>query len=277
MTRRLFTIFLCLCCLFTAVRLLADIIITRDDMILNGKILEDKKPDFVRFANYHGNFTIKYKQIKEIHRTDSFEGDIEILKKLGKSVNEEEIKTNYQSGMKKLDEQKDTIPASADQPEAFVLMLDVFAGKNQGRLNTVLPSSRGISLSAEIPIEQFTVFKKLYIYGIGCETDYFYSVKDERFIKGFSGAAGPLWRLPVTLFGYNFNFKISAAAGAGWYSVKNDAEEASGIKWNMVLHAGPAFDFHSVVLSPRLRFDYIHDAAVPLYCAGFSLGAGYKF
>jgi hypothetical protein len=246
-------------------------------MILNGKILEDKKPDFVRFANYHGNFTIKYKQIKEIHRTESFKGDIEILQKLGKSVNEDEIKTNYQSGMKKLGEQKKSVPASADKSEAFVFMLDVFAGKNFGRLDTVLPSSRGISLSAEIPVEQFSFFKKYYIYGIDCEMDYFNSEKDERFIKGFSGAAGPLWRVPVTLSGYNFNFNISAAAGIGSYYVKNAAEEASGIKWNMVLHAGPAFYFNSVVISPQLRFDYIFDSVAPLYCAGLSLGAGYKF
>ena len=46
--------------------LYADIVITKDDMILNGKIIEDKKPAHIIFANYHGTFTIKYKMITVI-------------------------------------------------------------------------------------------------------------------------------------------------------------------------------------------------------------------
>jgi len=262
---------------FPALSLLADVIITKDDMILNGKILEDKKPLYVLFANYHGDFTIKYKQIKEIHRTDSFEGDIKVLQQLGKPVNGDEVKNNYQSGEKKLREQNKAVTESSEESELFLLMVDVFTGKNYGELDSVLPSNRGVSISGEIPFDQRNVFKKIYIYGIDFEADYLYSEKDLRFIKGFSCAAGPLWRVPVGILGYHFNFNLSAAAGAGWYSVKNDSEEAEGIKWNMVFHAGPAFDFYSLVLSPQLRFDYIHDAVAPLYTIGVSIGAGYKF
>lgn len=255
----------------------ADVIITKDDMILNGKILEDKKPQYVRFANYHGTFTIKYKQIKEIHRTESYEGDVEILRKMGKTVNENDIKNNYQSGVKKMEEQSKKISPSDDDSETLVVMLDFFTARNYGKLDSVLPSSKGVSLSGEIPFVKNSALKQFYLHGIDCEAYYFYSENDLRFIKGFSGAAGPMWRLPMAISGYNFNLNISIAAGAGWYSVKNDREKASGVKWNMVFHAGPAFDFHSVIISPQLRFDYIHDTIAPLYSAGFNIGAGYKF
>jgi len=66
--------------------LYADIVITKDDMILNGKIIEDKKPAHIIFANYHGTFTIKYKMIKKIHRTESFKEDIEIFRDMRKEV-----------------------------------------------------------------------------------------------------------------------------------------------------------------------------------------------
>jgi len=274
MSRQLITIVLLVSILMPHCPLFADVIITRDDMILNGKILEDKKPVYVKFANYHGNFTIKYKQIKEIHRTDSFKEDIKVLQQLGKTVNEDEIKNNYQSGERKLKEQNKNFPVYSEGAESFVLMLEIFSSKNLGKINSVLPSSRGLSLSGEIPFGQNSVFKKFYIYGIDCEADYLYSENDARFIKGFSGSAGPLWRVPVD---NHFNFNISAAAGAGWYSVKNDAEKAEGVKWNLVLRAGPALDFNSIIISPQIRIDYIYDGYAPLLGVGLSLGAGYKF
>jgi len=255
----------------------ADVIITKDDMILNGKILEDKKPEYIKFANYHGNFTIKYKQIKEIRRTESFEGDIKVLQQLGKTVNENEIKNNYQSGERKLKEQNKNISVSSDGAESFVLMCDVFFNKNFGKISSVLPYGQGGVLSGEIPLNNIQFLKKLDISGIDSEVSYFYSEKDEKYIKSLIVSAGPLWRFPVTMHGYAFNFNISALIGAGWFYIKNGDAEESAVKSDLTIHAGPAFDFFSVIISPQLRIDYIYDGYAPLLGVGVSLGAGYNF
>jgi hypothetical protein len=261
---------------FPAFALLADVIITKDDMILNGKILEDKEPEYIRFANYHGNFKIKYKQIKEIYRTESFEDDIEFYKEIGRPVNEEEIQKNYLSGLKMSEDYNKKNKLKAGGVESFILMMNVFYGRNSGRLDSVLPYSGGVSVSAVFPVSE-NAAEAFNISGILAEADYFYSEKDERSINGFSGAAGPVWRIPAVVFNYNFYYNISAAAGAGWYSVKNGSEKASGAKWHLVFHTGPVFDIYSVIISPEIRLEYINDGAAPLYFAGLSLGAGYKF
>ncbi len=276
--RRYFSpIVLLLFLLLPQIKLQADVVITNDDMILNGKILEDKKDQYINFANYHGNFTIKYKQIKEIYRTESFWGDIEFLKKRGKSVNENEVKNNYLSGEKKLKILNKKNAPPAGKPKSLVLMFDLFYNKNYGKIESVLPYSTGFALSGEAPVDNIEIFKKLHIYGIDSEICYFYSEKDKKYIKSIIASAGPLWKFSVTTSGYSYNFNISAEFGLGWYFVKNAEAEESSAKWNLTIHAGPAFDVYSIIISPQLRIDYIYDGYAPLLSTGFSLGAGYRF
>jgi hypothetical protein len=247
--------------------LFADIVITKDDMILNGKIIEDKKPAHIIFANYHGTFTIKYKMIKKIHRTESFEDDIEIFRDMRKEVSEAEIKKNYIAGEEKLEklqwEEKKNRPAEIRDTDSFVLILDVFCDKNFGKLNSVLPYSAGAALSGEFPVNYL---KKYYIHGIDTELGFYNSVKGERSISGLNLSAGPLLQLPVTLSGYSYKLNLSALIGTGWYDVKNDetAKEASAVKWNLTVHAGPVFKLGSAIISTQLRLNYIHDGTAPM-------------
>lgn len=255
----------------------ADIIVTKDDMILNGKIVEDKKSDYVKFTGKYGTFTIEYKQIKETYKTESDEEDKKIIKELGKRGKKEELKKDVKSEKQKSEKQGEDASKSGKGKENLILMLDFFMLQNYGKLDSVLPSSQGFSLSGEIPIEQYRFFKDSNIYSIKSEICYFLSEKDTRSIKGYSASSGPLWHWPVKVSNYNFNFKLSAAMGAGWYSVKNDNEEAESVKWNLSVHAGPEFRISSIIFSPQLRFDYIYDSVAPLYAGGISIGAGYKF
>jgi hypothetical protein len=79
----------------------SDIIVTKDDMILNGKIIEEVKDEYAVIANYHGTFKITFNNIKEIHRTDDYKEDVEILIKLGQMVDETEVEKNFQTGREK--------------------------------------------------------------------------------------------------------------------------------------------------------------------------------
>lgn len=258
----------------------ADIIIIKNEMILNGKIIEDKKPEHIIFANHHGIFTIKYRMIKKIYRTESFEEDIEVFRDMGKDVSEPEIKKNYLAGKEKLekhflkDEKKN--PSAMRDTDSFILMLHVYCDKNFGKLNSVLPYSSGAAISGEFPVD---FFKKYYLYGIDSEIGLYYSAKGDRSIKGYNASTGPLWQIPVTIYDYNFSFNISALMGAGWYAVKNDEieKEVSAFKWNISILSGPVFRFGSVIISTQLRLDYIHDNVALMKGSGLSIGAGYVF
>lgn len=255
----------------------ADVIVTKDNMILNGKIVEDKKPDHVKFTNKYGTFTIEYTQIKEIHKTESDEDDKKILKELAKTLKKEDIKKGVKSDEKKSGKQGGDASKPGAGKENFILMLEFFRLENYGKLDDALPDSKGTALSGEVPVEQYRFFQNFFIHSIKSEIGCFLSEQDERSIKGYHASTGPLWRLPVTVFNYDFSIKLCAAIGAGRYSVKNNNEKAESVKWNLSAHAGPEFSFYPVLVSAQLRFDYIYDSAAPLYAGGISIGAGYKF
>jgi len=263
--------------------LYADIVITKDDMILNGKILEDKKPQYLILANYHGTFTIKYSVIKEIHRTESFEEDIKIFRNIGKEINDEEIKKNYTAGEKEMKErlQKQKKEKTDEQKpeETGTILFSIFHDKNTGELEGVLPYSSGISISAEFIAPPLPVLKNIDIYGYGGNISYYYSADNDRQIKGFNLSAGPVWRFPASLSGYEFDLKIAPFLGAGWYSIVNNEvdKETGALKMNFTFQAGPDFRFGSLVVSTRFRLNYIHDSSAPMKGAGLAIGAGYAF
>ena len=156
-------------------------------------------------------------------------------------------------------------------------MFDLFFNKNFGKIGSELPYSEGLAISGGVPLEKTGFLKKLFIYGIYSEISCFYSSKDDKSIKSLVVSAGPLWRFPVNIFNYRFNFNISATIGAGWFLIKNEDIEESAIKSNLKLNAGPAFELYPVVISPRLRVDYFYDGFARLVDAGCSIGAGYRF
>jgi hypothetical protein len=258
-------------------KLHADVIITRDGMILNGKILEDRKPDNVIFANNHGKFTIKYNQIKEIHKTESFQGDIKYLQNIGKTVNEDDIKRNYESGEKRLEEQRQESSISNAETPSYILMSGIFFNKTSGELKPVLPYYAGIFFSAEIPLSDISFLKALNVYGLEGLVNYLYSSGENRIIKGISALSGPVWKFPIGIA--DITFKVSTLLGAGWFSVENNetGEKSSAAKWGLSFQAGPVFKISTIVLSPELKIDYVHDGAAPLAGAGLSFGAGYSF
>lgn len=269
---------------FLSVFLYGDIIITKDDMILNGKILEEKKGGYLKFANYHGMFTINYNLIKEIYRTERYEDDVKILLEKGKPIDETEVKTNFQAGLEKLEQEgagtniiNEKSAKDGTQTTQYTIFFSPFFCKNMGEFSTILPYSYGGSVIGDISFEQFKNIQKLYLKGLRAEIGYFHSEKADKRVIGTRASAGPLWRFALSIGSLRFDYSISPVIGIGWYDIKGNSEKTQAIKWNSAFITGPVFYISAIALAPLIRFDYIYDGRIPLYGIGFSLGAGFRF
>lgn len=253
---------------------MADVVVTKDDMILNGKIIEEVKNKHVKFANYHGTFTIYYAQIKEIHRTEKYEDDVLLFKKMGISIDESVVKTNYQAGIEKLEAGKTGGKKPADDSMQYLLFGSPFIIFNTGEIQSVLPCSFGMSVSGEIRFQTGYTFLP---DGMNLDVQYFHAERDIRKISAFRSGLGAVWIIPVSIRGYSLHLAMSPALGIGYYAVQGRYRETEGAKFHSSFTAGPEFLISSWVISPRLRFDYIYDNTAPLFGVGFSMGAGYLF
>ena len=131
-----------------------DIVVTKDGMVLNGKIIEDIKDKYIKFANYHGTFTIDYPQIKEIHRTGTYHEDIKIFKKMGKSIDEAEVKTNYIAGIEKLKADKLVKSRARTDAIQYLLLVSPFFVFNLGKIESVLPYGYGALILNDIRFQR---------------------------------------------------------------------------------------------------------------------------
>ena len=257
--------------------LFADILILNNGMILSGEIIEDKHPEYIKFANYHGLSIVNYNLIKEIHRTESYKKDVEILGNLGLKVYEKDVKLNYQTGVMEPDEHVEAGKIEADGPGRFYGGLDFFYSRNSGDIKAEIPSNIGLSSYLKFSAEFIDSAEKLNISDIECSAGYLYSAEGVKSIRSLFFSAGPVWNFAHSVRGQKFNWNLSGLLGLGYYSVKNGDRESDGVKWNMTILAGPEYNFSSVTVTPRLRLDYIYDSYAPLISMGLSLGFGRKF
>ncbi len=316
---KLKVIFFTVLLLFLPMISFADIIVTNDDMIINGKIIKEVKGEYVTLANNHGIFKINFNNIKEIQRTANYQEDIKVFNKLGQTVDETAVKQNYEKGIKKLEElnleakeikpdliiadpdnnekaaetikieqdSKDTETISKDiemdfkqirpdikktkQPSVeFLLLLSPFINFNFKPFDAVMPYGYGVLILGNI------LFQKKYIYlpaGASIEMQYFHSGEAVKNIDGFRFAAGPIWIIPLKYL----NLSFSATFGAGYYGIKGIYEKKEALKFNFTFASGPEFFISSWMISPKIRFDYIHDGVAPLFGIGISVEAGYRF
>ena len=312
-------IFFTVLLLFLPIISFADIIVTNDDMIINGKIIKEVKGEYVTLANNHGIFKINFNNIKDIQRTSNYQEDIKVFNKLGQTVDETEVKKNYETGIKKLEElnidikeikpdliiiepdikeneaetikieqdTKDTeiIPKDIEtdfkdikpdvvkikQPSLeFLLFLSPFINFNFKPFDTIMPYGYGVLIGGNI------LFQKKILYlpaGTGIEMQYFHSGEAVKNIDGFRFAAGPIWIIPLKYL----NLSFSATFGIGYYGIKGVNEKKEALKFNFTFASGPEFFISSWMISPKIRFDYIHDGVAPLCGIGISVEAGYRF
>ncbi len=253
-----------------------DIVVTNDNMILNGKILE-KKVNHVVLGNYHGTFTIERSQIKTMYETESFQEDVKIFQKMGKPVNESEAKINYQAGIEKLEGRSQRAGDGAIAEQRYAVFLAPFCGITAGKLGSVLPYGAGAALTGDINLNQSGFTRNIHPAGVRSEMAFFHSKKGVKQVAGGRVSAGPLWRFPFSIRGFRFDWAGAPVIGIGWYKIDGRSEQTSCIKWNIGCGTGPSFFIDVVVISPQIRFDYIYDGSVPMYGFGIGIGAGYRF
>ncbi len=263
-------------------RLHADIIITRDDMILNGKIMEKKWKQII-FGNYHGVFTIDKSQIKEMHETRDYKEDLSIFRNKGRRVDESEVKKNYQAGLARVKDRGNEKVDGKSVPRRYTLYITPFYIINGGRLGEVMPHSTGVALMGDIPLKEgiplkgFPDIRKAGISGLRAEAGYFSSKNNTKSVQGARISSGPLWEFPFTIAGINGIYTISPVLGIGYYTIENGYRRAAAVKWHASCITGPTFVFHNTVVFPQLRFDFIYDGKAPLYGIGLGIGLGYRF
>lgn len=255
--------------------LLADVVVTTDDMILNGKIIAEEEGGSITLANYHGVFVINYSQIKEIQRTDNYMKDVQVLEERGFDVNEDEVKKSYDAGMEKYEElhkSSDREVKSEIEERSFILFAAPFFYMNFGKLQPQVPCSYGASVSLLCFTEQL-----LYLSGFSAELDYYYAENDSSMIAAPRILTGPFWQVPVKMHSFTFRYLLSPQGGVGLYTIKGPYSEITQLKPDILLSTGPLFSFSSVAVYPTVKLDCILDNYAPLIGAGLALNIGYIF
>jgi len=251
----------------------SDIVVTTDGMILNGKIIEIEN-EYVKLGNYHGIFKINYELIKEMHQTNNYQEDLKIFKKMGKPVNETVVKKNFQSGIEKLNAKITEEKKIKAGTIRYLLHVSPFFMANMGKARSILPYSFITSLMGDIRFNsRFDYLPK----GVRIDVQYFYSGSGTKNISAYRFGLGPVWNFPFEINGFSLNLTLSPTFGTGYYSVKGRYDETASAKFNASLAAGMEFLISSWVISYKVRFEYIHDAFMPLYGIGVCVGAGYLF
>lgn len=243
--------------------LFSDVIVTIDDMVLNGKIIE-KNDNGIIFGNYYGIFDIKRKLIKSIFETFSYQEDLNLYKKFGKNVNERDIERNFETGQKKKMERtsKDTSNIN--------IFITPFYYRNFLDFKNILPNGYGLSLTADYNFRSF--------FGARIETDYLLSEKSISKINGYSLLIGPVIFFKTKICDFNF----SPMAGMGYYFLNTENDIGEGfskikLSYNFRAIAGISFYFNNLMIMPNIRFNYVYDKTSPLVSIGAGFSVGMRF
>ena len=246
----------------------ADVIVIKDGMIINGKIIK-KTEDTIIISNYNGTFIIKNKKIKEVHETKDSSEDIKILTEKGIEVNKEEIIKNYESGIKaKKKIQKEIIPF-------IICYLSPALYLTTGELSNIFPYGYGISIEVSLNLDDILYKSKNFLLpDVTVRLNYFSFSNDSKSILGYSFAAGPIWSLPVI---FNGNIYLSLTVGGGMYNLSYWEYKARTYKLKMSMEGGFTYFFSRISLKPFIRYTFVNDNEKPLHFIAFGIGAGYIY
>ncbi len=256
--------FMAVCMLISIGR--ADVLVTRDGMVLNGKIVKNKKPDYLILKNAHGEFTIKYAQIRSLSVTDNPEADLRVLKGLGKNFSSESVRRNYEAGTADFRRKKPAAKSVSDL-DGYVISAHCSLVKVTGDLGSRLPYGLEGQLTARAEA------KVLFSDGLEGGVSYRHFSRDGRKLTGFALTAGPVWSLRLT---DSAALDFSAYAGGGLYSVETSGTSLNSFKMSCGAYAGPMLNLYNSVVSFRVKIDYTVDSDAPLYGVGLALGAGVR-
>jgi len=271
---------------FTSEKLLSDVIVTKEGMVLNGKIIQKHKKIII-FSNQFGTFKIKKMLIKTIRETKKYVDDIRIMRSLGVNVNNEVVRKNYESGEKQknkllkknLKHVKKVKKKKNDSTFGLIIYGSFFYNFNVGSHGDSMPGSLGALLTFDILfIKQVSNNNFFLIPELRFESSYYNSTSGNNSIEGFSVSLGPIWEHTwklSSLFGLNLHF--TSLHGFGYYYVKNNT--SSRIKMCYVTSAilGLSIIIDRFYITPAFRYEYIYDALAPMHGLGLVISIGFRF
>lgn len=230
----------------------ADTIMLYQGSAMVGKIISEDKTAIV-FTNYFGTYRIKRIKIDDIYKTDSYEDDIALHRRLNLEYNEDMIKKNYTAGQDRKDGKKPLRlrepgtqeEAAPDSDQAAPLPTPEKETKKEPRADTTegdhwksgrLSFSGAFhynlgSSSAALPygyagyfaLDQgldFTSGKlKPGIPGLRFEAGYVYFKKGSYSMTGYIAGGGLMWALPTMKNSWGC-FIIALLPGATYLEVK---------------------------------------------------------
>lgn len=252
----------------------ADIISLRDGTVLNGSIIKRTSAGIV-VRNYYGTFTIGHELIEKIQVTSGYDEDIRVLKQMGRSANREEIKRNYESGVKsKIDLGRDFQGQGILANMGCSISMTYFF--TVGKLRDVLPYGYGSHLSCDLG--KGLIYEKNLpaIPDIKAEIGYLRFVRNPARVTGFFLTAGPIWLFPLAPH-HRGRIRLFFLSGVSFLGIegRNFKTESNTLILNSAI--GYEYPLKGIILFLNARYTHIYDVEVPLQSIGIELGGGYKF
>ncbi len=261
---------------FSPSLLLADTIILKNGTLLVGKVKRENSK-IILFKNYYGEFKIPAKQIKQLFKTANYEEDIEIRKKMGKDFDENEIRKNYEAGLKDIKNQKE----DEKKPEkplwggGKIFLTGIF-NYIFGDLNGSIPYGYGGFLAYDQGPDLLTGGRRLpWIPGMRIEGGYLYFNKGDESLSSITISAGPLWQFFLNDGKWGI-IGFSVQPGISLLTIKNINETADSNTFTLHSTLGYEYPFGRISLIVQARYMYIFDKDVLFNSAGVSAGVAFK-
>jgi hypothetical protein len=245
----------------------ADIIRLVEGSVLVGKIVEENKKS-LDFSNAYGTFRIKKIHIVDIYKTDNYTEDIEILKKMGRGLNDEEIKRNVEVGQARKEiREKMWVNGRISASGSFNYVFGTLGGK--------LPYGYAGHLALDQGLDMILDRRHPLMPGLRFEGGYLNFNKGSYGVSGFSAAGGPMWAVP-SMKNKEGCFVFAIMPGASFLDINNSetGSRARSYTFTVQAIAGYQISFGLFSLFFHVRYTYIYDRKVLFNTIGGEAGCG---
>ena len=252
----------------------ADIVSLRDGTVLNGRIIERTSAGIV-VRNYYGTFTIEHELIEKIQVTSSYAEDIRVLEQMGRSVNREEIKRNYESGVKNsIDRGRDSLGDGILSNRGCSISMTYFY--TVGKLREVLPYGYSSHLSCDLGRGLIYERNHPAVPDVKAEIGYLRFVHNPARVTGFFLTAGPIWLFPIAPH-HRGRIRLFFLSGVSFLGIEGKTFKTTSNTLILNSAVGYEYPLREVLLFLNARYTHIYDVEVPLRSIGIELGVNYKF
>lgn len=279
---------------------IADTIKVSNGSVLVGKIINETK-DTIIFSNSYGTFKIKKQHLVETFKTESYQEDIQIYKKLNLKIYEAEIKRNYLAGLEKKEKSKEEDKTQKIEPvksEGYTsrplwtsgrisfsgscIYINGQAGSSiyiNGKDWPVVPHGYAGHVAFDQGLDGIIKKRNMAWPGLRLEGGYLYIPAQNYSTTGFTAAGGLMWTFP-SMKNHGGCFVFALMPGAAYIEMK-----AGGLYNNVTGHsykfigqaiAGYQVSFGVFSMFLHARYLYIHDPNKSFHSIGGEFGFGFN-